>query len=133
MNAPEAKAHLDAIGYSGSAAAGVKVSQSGHRVDRIVLDSGSGGTGIAFDWGRVAELVAEGVRPLCFIAGGLNLDNLAAALDLRCGGVDLNSGFEYSPAAGNWAGHKDAAALARAFEILRDHHYPRDEQPPRAF
>ena len=132
MNAPEAKAHLDALGFSGSAAAGVKIPQPGQPVDRIVLDSGSGGTGTAFDWVRVAELVAEAMRPLCFIAGGLNLENLAAALDLRCGGVDLNSGFEYPAGTGNWAGHKDAAALARAFEILRHHHYPRGEQPPRA-
>lgn len=84
-------------------------------VDRLVLDSGDGGTGSAFDW----SAIPDDVKAHALLAGGLNPGNLAAALEAGCAGVDLNSGFEYGEDAGTWAGHKDAARLRAASEIIR--------------
>ncbi len=58
--------------------------------DLVLLDSGSGGTGTAFDW-RLAKKLA---RPY-FLAGGLGADNVASAIqNLRPYGVDVSSGIE---------------------------------------
>ncbi|MGV0358510.1 bifunctional indole-3-glycerol-phosphate synthase TrpC/phosphoribosylanthranilate isomerase TrpF [Corynebacterium mastitidis] len=86
-------------------------------LDRLVLDSGSGGSGQAFGW----SLIPESARSRSLLAGGIGPDNLAAALRVGCDGVDLNSGVEYGPEAGAWAGEKDAAALRRCFDIIRAH------------
>ena len=65
--------------------------------DVLLLDvasrSGFGGTGATFDW-------QASKRPdrAFWIAGGLNPDNVAAAvLALRPAGVDLSSGVEVAP------------------------------------
>lgn len=79
-------------------------------VDRLVLDSGAGGTGERFDWSRITTTDA-------LLAGGLTPDNLEAALRTGCLGLDLNSGFE------DPRGHKDAAALRRGFDTIRNFHY----------
>lgn len=79
-------------------------------VDRLVLDSGAGGTGERFDWSRITTTDA-------LLAGGLTPDNLEAALRTGCLGLDLNSGFE------DPRGHKDAAALRRGFATIRNFHY----------
>lgn len=84
---------------------------------RLVLDSGPGGTGTAFDWNQIP---AEAL-PVSLLAGGIGPDNLTRALDAGCLGVDLNSGVEYEPEAGAWAGRKDAAALHHAFRLIRSH------------
>ncbi|MBC3186505.1 bifunctional indole-3-glycerol-phosphate synthase TrpC/phosphoribosylanthranilate isomerase TrpF [Corynebacterium sp. zg-331] len=91
--------------------------ERGGLLDRLVLDSGAGGTGRAFDWARVP---AE-ARPISLLAGGLHAENLDRALAVGCAGMDLNSGVEYGPESGPWAGHKDAAALRRAFLLIRSH------------
>ena len=78
-------------------------------VDKLVLDSGAGGTGERFDWSRIPTTDA-------LLAGGLTPANLAAALRTGCTGLDLNSGFE------DPRGHKDAAALRRGFATIRDFH-----------
>ena len=78
-------------------------------VDKLVLDSGAGGTGERFDWSRIPTTDA-------LLAGGLTPDNLADALRTGCTGLDLNSGFE------DPRGHKDAAALRRGFATIRDFH-----------
>ncbi|MBR0464774.1 MAG: phosphoribosylanthranilate isomerase [Clostridia bacterium] len=58
--------------------------------DLILLDSGAGGTGSPFDW----ALLRDFDRPY-FLAGGLNPDNVAQAIDeLRPFGVDVSSGIE---------------------------------------
>jgi len=80
-------------------------------LDAILLDSGSpqqrGGTGTSFDWEAVRP-IAEQIRrtmPL-IIAGGLNSDNVAQAIELfQPWGVDVVSGVESSP------GVKDEAKL----------------------
>ena len=79
-------------------------------VDRLVLDSGAGGTGERFDWSRITTTDA-------LLAGGLTPDNLEAALLTGCLGLDMNSGFE------DPRGHKDAAALRRGFATIRNFHY----------
>ena len=78
-------------------------------VDKLVLDSGAGGTGERFDWSRIPTTDA-------LLAGGLTPANLADALRTGCTGLDLNSGFE------DPRGHKDAAALQRGFATIRDFH-----------
>ena len=69
----------------------------------------SGGTGRVFNW---ALLPSNPPRPW-FLAGGLNPDNLNAAVSTTYpDGVDLNSGVESAP------GIKDPALLKRAMTIL---------------
>lgn len=58
--------------------------------DYVLLDSGIGGTGTVFDW----TLLRQMDRPY-FLAGGLNPDNVKAAVEaLRPYGVDVSSGIE---------------------------------------
>jgi phosphoribosylanthranilate isomerase len=74
----------------------------------------SGGLGLAFDWAHVAEIVQRAIgarepRPRVILAGGLNAENVAQAIEaLKPWGVDVASGVEASP------GRKDPARL-RAF------------------
>ena len=58
--------------------------------DLILLDSGSGGTGAAFDW-----LLLQGIDRPYFLAGGLGPDNVCEAVSrLHPYGVDVSSGIE---------------------------------------
>lgn len=58
--------------------------------DYILLDSGSGGTGTAFDWSLLKNIP----RPW-FLAGGLDADNVKAAVSrLHPYAVDVSSGIE---------------------------------------
>jgi phosphoribosylanthranilate isomerase len=58
--------------------------------DMVLLDSGRGGTGRAFDW----SLVRRVTRPY-LLAGGLNPDSVGQAMDLlHPWGVDVSSGIE---------------------------------------
>ena len=58
--------------------------------DGILLDSGAGGTGTAFDW----ALLKDFDRPF-FLAGGLGPENVARAIAaLRPFAVDVSSGIE---------------------------------------
>lgn len=67
----------------------------------------AGGTGSAFDWSRVPDSLPAPV----FLAGGLNVDNVAEAIRrVRPYGVDVSSGVERSP------GIKDTSKIA---EFLR--------------
>lgn len=88
-------------------------------VDKLVLDSGEGGTGTTFDW---ADVPAE-VKQRSLLAGGLSPHNIADALAVGCLGLDLNSGVEYPAGAGEWAGRKDAGAVRRAFATIRSFSY----------
>ena len=56
----------------------------------LLLDSKGGGTGRAFDWG----LIGETSKP-CFLAGGLNVNNIADAIkQTKPFAVDVSSGVE---------------------------------------
>jgi len=83
-------------------------------VDAVLLDTAkggtSGGTGLAFNWDRAAEILAR-VSPAetacrLVLAGGLRPENLAQAIaQLKPWGVDVVTGVEASP------GKKDAARV----------------------
>ena len=69
--------------------------------DLVLLDSGAGGTGTAFDW-----TVLDKFSRLYFLAGGLGPDNAADAVrQLHPYAVDVSSGIET-------AGKKDPAKMA---------------------
>ena len=58
--------------------------------DYLLLDNKTGGTGHAFDWG----LIGKSAKPY-FLAGGLNIDNVAAAINQTAPfAVDVSSGVE---------------------------------------
>ncbi len=58
--------------------------------DYLLLDQGKGGTGQSFDW----SLIEPCEKPF-FLAGGIQLDNLALALEkVNPYAVDLSSGVE---------------------------------------
>ncbi|MCS5480035.1 bifunctional indole-3-glycerol-phosphate synthase TrpC/phosphoribosylanthranilate isomerase TrpF [Corynebacterium sp. YIM 101645] len=84
-------------------------------VDKLVLDSGGGGTGTTFDWSTIP---AE-VKQHSLLAGGLSPANLTDALAVGCLGLDLNSGVEYP----GQPGRKDAGALRLAFATIRSFSY----------
>lgn len=81
--------------------------------DKFVLDTrtaqGSGGTGQAFDWSLLAPLPKHQL----LLAGGINTDNIVAAMQVGCLGLDLNSGAERSP------GVKDPEKIQHLFTVLR--------------
>lgn len=78
--------------------------------DRILFDSGPGGTGRAFDWSRVAGRPDLGHG---LLAGGLSPANARAASRLGAFALDVGSGVEAVP------GWKDSNRLAAFFEALR--------------
>src|SRR4051794_9935512 len=82
--------------------------------DRILFDTmvagRSGGTGMAFDWTRLAGRPELGEAVL---AGGLSPGNAGAAAKVGAYALDVGSGVEAAP------GRKDEAKLAAFFEALR--------------
>jgi phosphoribosylanthranilate isomerase len=71
----------------------------------------AGGTGRSFDWSLLAEL--DRSKPF-LLAGGLNPDNVAAAVSaVRPDAIDLASGVESAP------GIKDNRKLEALFERMR--------------
>jgi phosphoribosylanthranilate isomerase len=71
-----------------------------------------GGTGMAFDWDRVAGLLPRDIHVI--LAGGLGPDNVAEAVrTLRPYAVDVSSGVEQAP------GVKDHAKVAAFCEAVR--------------
>lgn len=78
------------------------------RADLILLDSGKGGTGTAFDW----NLVKSTKRPF-ILAGGLGSDNVQAAIGaVHPAGVDASSSLETE-------GFKDPEKILRFCEAVR--------------
>jgi indole-3-glycerol phosphate synthase / phosphoribosylanthranilate isomerase len=82
--------------------------------DRLLFDTAvegrSGGTGISFDWSRIA-----GRRELqrCLIAGGITPGNARKAASMGTFAIDLSAGVESAP------GRKDPGKLAALFEAVR--------------
>jgi indole-3-glycerol phosphate synthase/phosphoribosylanthranilate isomerase len=81
-------------------------------VDRVVLDSGDGGTGTSFDWSTVPTEVLSSA----LLAGGIGLDNVEGALRVGTVGLDINSGVE------TVKGVKDTGLIARVFATIRKFH-----------
>lgn len=76
--------------------------------DLILLDSGKGGTGKAFDW----SLLRQMQRPF-ILAGGLSPENLEeAARTIRPYAVDISSGVETD-------GWKDPGKIGACMDIIR--------------
>ena len=80
--------------------------------DAILLDAYDpqkyGGTGLTFDWNIVGHI---GKR--IFLAGGINPDNVVAAVELGVYGIDICSGIEKSP------GVKDHKKMKMIFDNIR--------------
>lgn len=57
--------------------------------DYLLLDHGSGGTGIAFDWSEIGEL-----KKSFFLAGGVTLSNIDEAMKIDSYCIDISSGAE---------------------------------------
>jgi phosphoribosylanthranilate isomerase len=92
-------------------------SQYADVVDALLLDtcvSGSGqfgGTGVTFDWHLALEAKRYGS---IILAGGLNQDNVAAAISaVKPYAVDASSGLEQAP------GVKDREKMARFIQAVR--------------
>lgn len=82
-----------------------------HGADVVLVDSPSPGSGHVFDW-RLVDGAPSGMRLL--LAGGLNPDNVAEAVELvRPWGVDVASGVESSP------GRKDPLKLKAFIDRAR--------------
>lgn len=76
--------------------------------DYVLLDSGNGGTGTAFDW----KLIRDMKRPY-FLAGGLDAGNVGNAVkSLNPYGVDVSSGVETD-------GYKDRKKMAEFVIAVR--------------
>lgn len=81
----------------------------------MLLDAGAtgGGSGRAQDWRSLGKICLSSPW---FLAGGLNPENIDAALSLcRPDGIDLNSGLEDAPGVKNHKKMRDAVARARKF------------------
>lgn len=77
--------------------------------DYILLDSGEGGTGTAFDW----RLIRDVVRPY-FLAGGLDADCVRVAVEAcKPYVVDVSSGIETD-------GRKDRRKMAEFAKAVRN-------------
>lgn len=74
-----------------------------------LLDGGSGGEGVAFDWRLLGGAAPNGV----FIAGGIRPDNVVALLRHRPWGIDVSSGVERRP------GVKDKDEMRSLFDAMR--------------
>jgi indole-3-glycerol phosphate synthase/phosphoribosylanthranilate isomerase len=78
--------------------------------DRLLFDSGDGGTGQSFDWSVIDD---HPDLATAFLAGGINPANVAAAAQVGAAGIDLSSGIEAAP------GIKDHDKMGALFAALR--------------
>ena len=80
--------------------------------DAILLDAFDpekyGGTGLSFDWNIIGH-----INKRIFLAGGINPDNAADAVELGVYGIDICSGIEAEP------GKKDHEKVKKLFENIR--------------
>ncbi len=82
-------------------------------VDAILVDGSAGGEGQAFEWAKLEDAAAEISKPI-FLAGGLTVDNVGAAIRaVRPYGVDVSSGVEKE------RGVKDLGLIAAFCEAVR--------------
>ena len=82
---------------------------------RLVVDhqtaTSAGGTGQSFDW----SLLPQQNRDKMMIAGGLGIDNVKSALELRAVGLDFNSSLETTP------GTKSPELIRQLFTRIREY------------
>lgn len=64
------------------------------KVDFLLLDNGSGGTGESFDWEVLDKLSTIEFNKPYFIAGGLNKENVKNVLKYKPYAVDISGGVE---------------------------------------
>ncbi|GAI37830.1 unnamed protein product, partial [marine sediment metagenome] len=80
--------------------------------DAVLLDAFDpekyGGTGLTFDWNIIGHISKR-----IFLAGGINPDNVAAAIGLGVYGIDVCSGIEAKP------GKKDHRKMRKLFENIQ--------------
>ncbi len=80
--------------------------------DAVLLDAFHpdkyGGTGATFDWSVVGHTASR-----VFLAGGINPENAAAAVELGVYGIDVCSGIEAEP------GKKDHKKMKKLFDNIR--------------
>jgi phosphoribosylanthranilate isomerase len=80
--------------------------------DAILLDAFNpekyGGTGVTFDWNVIGHIDKR-----IFLAGGINPDNVAKAIELGVYGIDICSGVEARP------GKKDKRLMKKLFRNIR--------------
>ncbi len=83
------------------------------RATRLVVDGPVAGGGVSFDHAAFGELSSD-VRTKCFLAGGLDAQNVARAIHTaKPAGVDVSSGVEKS------RGVKDHEKIRRFIEAVR--------------
>jgi indole-3-glycerol phosphate synthase/phosphoribosylanthranilate isomerase len=78
--------------------------------DRLVFDSGGGGSGQTFDWDLVRDHAALADA---FVAGGIGADNARSAQRLGAYGIDIGSALDETP------GCKSPDRTAALFAALR--------------
>ena len=64
------------------------------KVDFLLLDNGSGGTGESFDWEVLDKLSTIEFNKPYFVAGGLNKENVKNVLKYKPYAVDISGGVE---------------------------------------
>ncbi len=84
----------------------------GFFTDAVLLDAFDpekyGGTGLTFDWNIIGHISKR-----IFLAGGINPDNVAAAVGLGVYGIDVCSGIEARP------GKKDHRKMKKLFKNIQ--------------
>ena len=75
--------------------------------DMVLVDSGRGGMGEAFDWSFLG-----GIKRDYFLAGGLDLNNAKEAANTNAYALDVSSGVETD-------GYKDADKIAKFITAVR--------------
>ena len=91
----------------------------GSPADHLLFDNGPGGSGTTFDWTLLKEC-EDRLEDGYFLAGGLDCENVTAALDtLQPYAVDTSSGIESD-------GRKDHRKIERFIDAIRTHHEKRN-------
>jgi len=72
-----------------------------------------GGTGLSFDWNIIGHIGPPKTSWRVFLAGGINPDNAAKAVELGVYGIDVCSGIESQP------GKKDHKKMRKLFDNIR--------------